>query len=442
MKDVITNVHTGSKISDMSSSKKKIPNKDPMFDRDPVSGKLIPLPMYSTAPSNLSAKKSSEKKEKRKMELKPLHLMFGTFTEPETKLRKTDSSNIVRKGLFTMPKQEPSLNKRNSVARKNLNNKKSQMKKKNNQTGSPLLNMEEVEEELLSKKISLRGYPFKSPSKPVINFMKNHLKSETKQQKINIPEVIIEEPTLTSSLIEMQTLDNKLDEPKTPDSASSTEFLKLEGMFCDEMRDISTESPISSMCNLLSDTGLESIKKTKMNSRKESNIKHILINIKNIIDSEQMAFNHYKSVHEANLKKLSDLLCAFEKQDSANEAKTPDKENISTHNRRSVRLQKKSPLRTNNDKLLVSPSILKSGDLRKSTLKKNLEARNHEIQNQSPRTRKAFDLYNSLREKQSILLETPKSDRKALGETPTMARYISMKVQSQCLLLQDTPIHK
>ncbi|XP_023025672.2 uncharacterized protein isoform X1 [Leptinotarsa decemlineata] len=445
----------------MSSIKKKFLN-DPVFDIDPISGapdstknsietksrRMVELkPLHLFGDFKVPAEKSCEKKTKKTVELKPLQLKLEDFKEPEAKLRKTES-NSVRKGLFTITNNRSaqggrsSLNKRNSAARKKLNKKVQINKKINPVELSPLMNLEEVEEEFLNKKASLRGYPFKSPAKPVLNFTRNNLNMETKTKKCMVPQVIVEEPS--ESFIEKEpdiTEVVKMEEPKTPDSASSNEFLKLEQMcFTEEMRDLCKESPISSMCNLLSDTGLSSTKKSKVNPYKESNV---AINIKNIIQSEEIAFNQYRVVHEGNMKKLFHILSSLEKKaETISEVKTPDKENNPNRsNRRSVRLQNKSPHGGNNEKLLISPSILRSGDLRKSTLKKNLAARNQDLNNQSPRTRRAFNLYNTLREKHSIL-ETPKLDRKALAETPNMGRYISMKVQNQCLLLQDTPVHK
>ncbi|KAJ8946010.1 hypothetical protein NQ318_023256 [Aromia moschata] len=67
---------------------------------------------------------------------------------------------------------------------------------------SPLLDMEEVEEELINKRRCLKGYSFKTPSKPSIKFTQEMKISpaakETKLGKISTDKGV--EKTLNSTL--------------------------------------------------------------------------------------------------------------------------------------------------------------------------------------------------------------------------------------------------
>ncbi|CAG9826466.1 unnamed protein product [Diabrotica balteata] len=302
-----------------------------------------------------------------------------------------------------------------------------------NPSCSPLLDMEEVEKDILTNKKTLGNVPFKpivKQNKKVTN--SKHGRHTSKKTELdpkyaidkckNIPEI------QTNSSDEPETDDAMKDEPKTPDS--SREFHKLE-LICND-------SPITNMCNLMQDTVINSIKKPKLNNNSNSNLTVCINNIENIIRNEELshqqsiaqlnqAIRNEKLTHQQSIAQLNNVLQTLK---SLVPDENHDKENQnSSANRRSERLLKTTPLK--NTKLLTSPAILRSDDLRKSTLKKNMVAKNPYCK-QSPRVQKALELYNSLRSHASVL-ETPRSDRKNSN--------LSSRIQSQCLLLQDTPVH-
>jgi len=142
-----------------------------------------------------------------------------------------------------------------------------------------------------------------------------------------------------------------------------------------------------------------------------------------------------QSQYEENLSRMLAIVNKLENGDENIAENDEEKENSSVK-RRSLRLRNKSP----SSKPVGSPVILKSGDLRKATLSKSLVFKAQKYQVNSPRIQKAIDMYNSTKNTCNALL-TPKVSR--LPESPFNLRgNLSMKVQQQCLLLQDTPVHK
>ncbi|CAG9826465.1 unnamed protein product [Diabrotica balteata] len=410
----------------------KFPKK--MFEIDPDTGKIIPLPLNfeSDETDNLDKvdKKSSNFSKLEPLDFNKLRMEIEE-SERQSKKRKIDAPNSAKRLFTSMGRQtdEALVNKRRSknvaIPRKS--------KILQNPSCSPLLDMEEVEKDILTNKKTLGNVPFKpivKQNKKVTN--SKHGRHTSKKTELdpkyaidkckNIPEI------QTNSSDEPETDDAMKDEPKTPDS--SREFHKLE-LICND-------SPITNMCNLMQDTVINSIKKPKLNNNSNSNLTVCINNIENIIRNEELshqqsiaqlnqAIRNEKLTHQQSIAQLNNVLQTLK---SLVPDENHDKENQnSSANRRSERLLKTTPLK--NTKLLTSPAILRSDDLRKSTLKKNMVAKNPYCK-QSPRVQKALELYNSLRSHASVL-ETPRSDRKNSN--------LSSRIQSQCLLLQDTPVH-
>lgn len=134
-------------------------------------------------------------------------------------------------------------------------------------------------------------------------------------------------------------------------------------------------------------------------------LKNVVDIINNLLKKEEEAFASYTKIHQDNMKQMRQLLNGY--------TSTLNKEN--------------------GKKLVTTPNSTKE-NLRKKVLKKNLHS---EVQ-QSPRTRNALSLYNSLRETNSVL-ETPRLTRHSHEESP--GKVLSDALMKQCLLLQ-TPIHK
>lgn len=136
-----------------------------------------------------------------------------------------------------------------------------------------------------------------------------------------------------------------------------------------------------------------------------SHIKDVAEMIKNVIKKEEEAFTNYVDIHKDNMVQLRSLLNLFG-------SKTGE---------------------DNGRKFVKTPNSTED-NLRKKVLKKNLVSELY----QSPRTRNALSLYNSLRSTNSVL-ETPKLDRCVRQESP--GQYLSDALMQQCILLQ-TPVHK
>nr|CAH7752268.1 unnamed protein product [Callosobruchus chinensis]CAH7760603.1 unnamed protein product [Callosobruchus chinensis] len=272
---------------------------------------------------------------------------------------------------------------------------------------SPLLDLESCEEQLLKKP----GYNFVSPRKPRYEFSQN--------QNVNPPK--------------------------------ST-----------------TDSPISAMCNLLQNAGINSAKKIpRLNNIPSSSLKEIIemenTNFERLESSQTEELKELERMIEVHLQLVESLMgIKYKKETNLSEFRklhqeklewltkqsengnnpeeksdsVADKENNPRLVRRSMRLQSKSPVPLRNSKPVVSPVI---PDLRKSTLKKNMAARH-----QSPRTCKAMDMYNSFKELHKTVLETPRIDRsmsEARSPNSSFKKNFSRKVLDQCMMLQDTPKH-
>lgn len=351
---------------------------------------------------------SKSNRPQNKRSIKPLDFkdLHSDTKEVATKIRKVSTAPHSARRLFPLKKQQHSIP---SFSR-DITSRTSLLSQKRNENAtsaksSPLLKMEEVEQKLLKRTTSLKDYQFRSPDLPKFRFSKlanSHGQSEI----LEIPEVIVEECETFLKQMDNEVMEEE-HEPKTPDSTQ--EFRNLEQLCKD--------SPITSVCNLMQDTRINSIKKAKSflvthleltkqieKFKQEEEIRHM-----KFIQDEEIRYQQTINMLNTVLEKLTN------NEENSIENKT---------NRRSERLLKKNPFMKS--KLLTSPSVPNT-DLRKSTLKKNLAAKSLDFQICSPRVQKAMGLYNSL-----SFFQTPKSDRKNL----------SARLQDQCFLLQDTPVHK
>ncbi|XP_018567260.1 uncharacterized protein LOC108907908 isoform X2 [Anoplophora glabripennis] len=432
------------------------PVEYPLFKTDPETGKVIPLPQRWMCP----ILKSSEKKVKKTLPVTPLDMAAiakeraADLEEPVDRKNKVQkvNNNSVRRKMFNLPSagsqiSQFSISSRRTLSRRSITSQKEQQNKFKPGELSPLLDMEEVEEELIKKKGFLQGYPFKTPVKPVIKFNEN-VKSfpfieQSVLNKQNIPRIVV----TTDSL-----------------SPNESEFLQLEKVYrADDSGKVNEcdKSPISSVCNLLEETIINSSRKEKNN--KLNTRQNIINDLENMLTEYRTTFDEYKTTHDANISKIAEILetdrtqyativALQEKNQNAitrildglkSDSSDTNKENTPVHNRRSMRLFNKSPRQTQSAKFVVSPAVL-SKDLRKSTLTKNLVTKTQQYNIESPRIKKALDMYNSIRCEISVLA-TPKFERNDLNESPrstNLTRNLSRRIQSQCLLLQDTPIHK
>lgn len=148
------------------------------------------------------------------------------------------------------------------------------------------------------------------------------------------------------------------------------------------------------------------VKKNNNNVKNNTNdLKDMTDILENVIKKEEDAFANYCKVHEENMIQLKLLL-----------------------NKYGGQIEKE-----NGRKFVTTPNSTKE-NLRKKVLKKNLQTEVH----QSPRTRNALSLYNSLRTANPVL-ETPKLERRMREDSP--GQFLSDALMKQCLLLQ-TPIPK
>ncbi|CAH1110340.1 unnamed protein product [Psylliodes chrysocephalus] len=344
--------------------------------------------------------------------------LFDTEEIPSKLRRKEVTTKSIRKGLFSSRGDQ---NSRSFKTQDSSYGKQNMPKKVPKiiiiSKSSPLLNMEEVEDKLINKNL----FDFLSPQHCVTKCTDSK-NSTSKEKTVNIPTIQEESE---DACITNQQVDY---EPKTPDSIC--EFNDLEEMCMEK----NLESPITSISNLMQVTGINSsVKRTKLNFNTNIELKIAVNEVEQLIKDEETR-------HKENMLKLNSLrksLMNLVGDETENKENNPIKSN-----RRSIRLHNKSPLKDNNGKLVfTSPTFSRSGDLLKNTLKKNLVAKH--LDYQSPRTKKAMELYNSMR---SInpLLETPKTERKVSAETPNSInlREMSKKLQSQCFLLQGTPNQK
>ncbi|CAH1107783.1 unnamed protein product [Psylliodes chrysocephalus] len=342
--------------------------------------------------------------------------LFDTEEIPSKLRRKEVTTKSIRKGLFSSRGDQ---NSRSFKTRDSSYGKQNMPKKvpKIISKSSPLLNMEEVEDKLINQ----NRFDFLSPQHCVTKCTDSK-NSTSKEKTVNIPTTIQEEsedPCITDQQVDY--------EPKTPDSIG--EFNDLEEMCMEK----NLESPITSISNLMQVTGINSsVKRTKLNFNTNSELRIAVNEVEQLIKDEETR-------HKENMLKLNSLrksLMNLVGDETENKENNPIKSI-----RRSIRLHNKSPLKDNGKLVFTSPTFSRSGDLLKNTLKKNLVAKH--LDYQSPRTKKAMELYNSMR---SInpLLETPKTERKVSAETPNSisSREMSKKLQSQCFLLQGTPNQK
>lgn len=221
------------------------------------------------------------------------------------------------------------------------------------QDKSPLMNLEDVEDELIKTNSALKIHK-------KFNFSKGTPKSAT-------PKVIV-----TSSKMSII----------TEESETSDTFLE------DEMHCMSP--PVANGVNVTDNFG---------------DLKNVVDVIENLVKKEEDAFASYAKIHQDNMKQMKQLLHPY-----------------------------KSILKKEYGKKFVTTPNSTKENLRKKVLKKSL----HNEVHQSPRTRSALSLYNSLRETNSVL-ETPRLTRHAHEDSP--GKVLSDALMKQCLLLQ-TPVHK
>ncbi|XP_056629996.1 uncharacterized protein LOC130440720 [Diorhabda sublineata] len=421
-----------------------------MIEFDPVSGKYIALPFPKSQDiqkedikvANIQSKtksplkpldfknlfpddskmssKSNQPQNKRRLEPLNLNDLHSGTKEMPTKIRKIDKTPHSARRLFPLKKQQNPRTSSNRYSTSGISTLSNKRKSTAGSTkSSPLLNMEEVEQKLLKSTTSFKGYQFRSPELSKVRLTKltnSHGKSEI----LEIPEIIVEECETF-----MEEIDNKVmeeeNEPKTPDSTQ--EFRNLEQLCQD--------SPITTVCNLMQDTVLNSDKNTKsvsdadleLKRKIEKFIKEEEIRHKKFLKDEEIRHKNFLQDEEIRHQRTTSMLNTVLEELTKIEINCKENQSLKI-NRRSERLLKKSPLIKS--KLLTSP-VVPNSDLRKSTLKKNLVAKSLDYKVCSPRVQKAMSLYNSL-----TIFQTPKSDRKNL----------SARLQNQCLLLQDTPVHK
>ncbi|XP_060518461.1 uncharacterized protein LOC132697175 isoform X2 [Cylas formicarius] len=147
-------------------------------------------------------------------------------------------------------------------------------------------------------------------------------------------------------------------------------------------------------------------------------LKEILIENKNSFDDRLTTLERHiselKSEHQRNYTEIISLIDQLENENEMSFVDKKDcdgnKEN-SSRKRRSLRLQAKVV------------------NLCESTLKKNLFAKYQTVQVDTPTIDKAMEMFNSTSSICSTLV------------TPMGQRSLSVKVQEQCLLLQNTPHH-
>lgn len=199
---------------------------------------------------------------------------------------------------------------------------------------------------------------------------------------------------------------------KTPpsDNNSDSEFLLLEAQLASAKKPPKNNvtSPMTSVCALLENTKI---------TRQEKKTNSIIDQINNLLKQDEEQFEQYKKQREVRVREIMALVRSIEE----------DKEN---GNRRSDRIAAK----TSPKKCKTSPAVTKSVDLRRAILNKNLSKN---IQYTSP-TKKAMEMYNNMRIECSFLC-TPKLSRTNVSDPQSVTKRLSMKIQNQCLALQDTP---
>lgn len=264
-----------------------------------------------------------------------------------------------------------------------------------------------------SKMLPIKKELFKKPNekkKSVVEKMVKTRNYVAKKTPVSSPLVSIEEveeklihnevSTFSNNNLEILTSAIKTDTPS--DNNSENEFLLNE-------KQCLMESPVSSVCNLLKGTNIDSAKKPHKHTS------DMIAAIEGLINEEIIEFNRYQKAHERRINALKHIL---------NNMKDNCKEN--TPNRRSLRLAvKNTPLLRKN---AVSPAIKKHEDLRKKALTNNLTTI------LSPKSACALTAFKGYKEAQASYLETPKSDKnKTLG--------LSNTLYEQIYELQDTPAH-
>ncbi|CAG9863744.1 unnamed protein product, partial [Phyllotreta striolata] len=235
---------------------------------------------------------------------------------------------------------------------------------------SPLLNMEEVEDDWIN-------------NREVIKKNCNKENAVNSASKANTLATIAEECDMENR--------NKVPDETTP--STDREFELLEEMCTN------SQTPVTAISNLLKGTNIGSSKKKASKTAAGSSLEAKL---------KEECEKHEKILKKENERHLSEILRILNSKD------------INSNS-----LKANVPL-----VLLSSPTSCNYKDLRKSTLKKNLETKQLCLSPQS----KGMEYYNSVKQVCNIL-ETPKSERAATPST----RSISMKVRNQCFMLAETP---
>jgi hypothetical protein len=315
---------------------------------------IVPMKLPKCITSGSAGKKDMEQSSSVKRKFIPIgrHILTpGDFEgSPKNLLKKRKIDKPVCKELFKVPqskkdKRFSSLSRRSSIANNfstnKINSKKINVVKKSHvfNGDTPLVDVDEAEK-FLTKRLM---------QKPVVLFPITSIQEDSQAELAadTPPKILLNDETQHT--------------PTSGDSLSEREFLHLEKILASarKLNNISeSASPMSSMCALLENTRL-----TNSGKKHKNHSDPVFSEILNLIkqDEEQFQllkqqFECYQVQRQSGLNRIAELL------NEINE----NKENT---NRRSIRIAAQGSAKS---KILVSPVISKSIDLRKSTLNKNL----------------------------------------------------------------------
>lgn len=278
---------------------------------------------------------------------------------------------------------------------------------------TPLVNLEKMEKELCQK-VSIKELQFQSPARLLT-------------QAFAGMDILSPVHSKSSSSIQNKNSGPKKSDHKNPTSSLSSQnknskINKQERSNCSLLPDIDIGANNKSNLTCTDQTQLisEILTKHKLAFEQfEAEYESTMSRISELLEINKKAFKRYRVVHENTIQSLSSIV-------DANRT-TPKRNSIRLHNKNSI------------PKCAMSPRIEKSSNLLKSLLKKKFS---EEQDKESPRTKKAMDLYrNTMRINDTKILETPRINMTTQFNTPKShgMKNLSMKIQKQCLLLQDTP---
>ncbi|CAH0548045.1 unnamed protein product [Brassicogethes aeneus] len=305
-----------------------------------------------------------------------------------------------------MRKLEPSIRK--ELFKSKLNSKIPSLNTSNSSLAKPLESIDEMEP-LENSMGGSKEKPFKFKG--------------TKVAKTNLRFTKMQSPKIKKTPIRSSR--------KSLGTPTDKEFLDIEKEI------VNTSSPLSSMCDLLKSTGLNS----PTNIRTENTLEESLRNIEHILEIDNIEFNKYKKLHEENRQKIYNILSEIRGSrtvQSSKKTKNDNKENM--QKRSSPRLLMKSPiLAPNKANIVVSPLLVaKTNDLRKSMLTRNLSKNIQQMGTSSSKEQKVEEMYNSYKNNCSILC-TPKGVPDPTESGGNKSYSLSRKVHNQCMMLLDTP---